>query len=65
MELAYFHHHAVNPTQITTEKAWGYPFGEARFLNYADKVITEGLKRALRELLPDTPQWELAVNYGI
>jgi len=65
MEMAYFHHHAVNPTQITTEKAWGYPFGDAMFLNYADKVITEGLKRALRELFPDTPRWELIVNYGI
>jgi hypothetical protein len=65
MELAYFHHHAVNPKQITNEKAWGYPFGDAMFLNYADKVITEGLKRAIRELFPTTPRWELAVNYGI
>jgi hypothetical protein len=64
MEMAYFHHHAVNPTQITTEKTWGYPFGEARFLNYSDKVLTESLKRALRELFPETPRWELAVSYG-
>lgn len=65
MELAYFHHHAVNPTQITTEKVWGLPFGEAQFLNYADKILTPALKTAIRDLLPEAPQWEMVLNYGL
>lgn len=65
MELAYFHHHHANLTQITNEKAWGVPFGEARFLNYADKVLTENLKRAIRDLLPEVPRWEMVLSYGV
>jgi hypothetical protein len=65
MELAYFHHHAVNPTQITTEKVWGLPFGEAHFLNYADKILSPALKTAIRDLLPEVPQWEMVLNYGL
>jgi len=65
MEMAYFHLHAVDPVKITTEKAWGVPFGEAQFLNFADKILTEGLKRGITELLPNRPQWEMNVGFGI
>lgn len=65
MELAYFHLHAVDPVKLTTEKAWGVPFGEAQFLNFADKILTEGLKRAITELLPTRPRWEMNVGFGV
>ena len=65
MELAYFHHHAVDPTRVTTERAMGLPFGTARFLNYSDRTLTEELKRAIMTLLPERPPWEMVVNYGI
>ena len=65
MELAYFHHHHANLTQITTERATGIPFGDAKFLNYADKTLTEGLKMAVMKLLPETPKWEMVLSYGV
>jgi len=64
MEMAYFHHHGNNVTRITTEKTTGVPFGEARFLNYADRNLTEVLKRELRTMFTITPPWELKVDYG-
>jgi hypothetical protein len=65
MELAYFHHHHANLTQLTTERATGAPFGNAQFLNYADKTLTTGLKSAVKELLPEIPKWEMVLNYGV
>ena len=65
MELAYFHHHAVDPVLMTTERAVGLPFGEAQFLNYSDRTLSELMKRAVMELLPDHPAWEMVVNYGV
>jgi len=64
MELAYFHHHHANLTLLTNERATGVPFREAQFLNYADRTLTESLKRAVMELLPETPRWEMLLNYA-
>ena len=65
MELAYFHHYAVDPVQITGERVTGLPFGDARFLNYADRSLSDALKREIAALLPDCPAWELPLNWGI
>lgn len=65
MELAYFHHHHANLTRLTTERATGTPFGDAQFLNYADKTLTAGLKEAVKALLPETPKWEMVLSYGV
>lgn len=64
MEMAYFHLHAENPVKITSEKAQGYPFGEAQFLNFADRLLTEGLKREIQLLLPTRPKWEMDIGFG-
>ena len=65
MEMAYFHLYAENPVKITSEKAQGYPFGEAQFLNFADRLLTEGLKREIQLLLPTRPKWEMDIGFGV
>jgi hypothetical protein len=65
MELAYFHHHAVNPVRITGEKAIRTPFGDARFLGYSDKTLTEEMKKAIRDLFPNVPRWEMVLKYQV
>lgn len=64
MELAYFHHHGEGAVKITTEKAADVPFGDARFLNYTDRTLSQALKNAVMELLKDRPAWEIDVKFG-
>lgn len=63
MELAYFHHHAVRPELVGSRKVEGLPFGDAQFLGYSDRTLTDALKRALTEMFPELPPWELDVQY--
>lgn len=65
MEMAYFHHHAVSPTMLTTEKATGAPFGDARFLNFTDRLLGPALKQAIVEAFPERPPWEMDLNFGL
>ena len=65
MELAYFHHHAVDPVQITWERATTLPADEALFLNYSDRTLTAILKKAIADKFTDIAPWELNVRFAI
>ena len=58
MEIPYFHLYGENPVQIGDERAHGLPFGDAMFLNYADRHLTHELKEALIERFPQPAEWE-------
>ena len=58
-ELAYFHRHAVDPLRMTDERAMTADFGNARFLNWTDNLLTPELREAIKTLLPDYAPWEL------
>jgi hypothetical protein len=63
LETLYHNFHASDGTCITDEKAVHPPFGDARFLNYRDEVLTPALKTTILELLPDFAPWELKAGF--
>jgi hypothetical protein len=65
MELAYFHEHSADPRRVTTEKTDRAPFGDAKFLNYSDRILSSELKEEIKKLLPNTPSWEMKINFGV
>ena len=65
MELAYFHHHAVDPVKMTTERTETLPAAEALFLNYTDRTLTASLKHEIAGRFSGVAPWELNVQFAI
>jgi hypothetical protein len=63
LETIYHNFHTSGGAQIVDEKVCEPPFGNARFLNYRDEVLSPALKSALLELLPDFCPWELKIGF--
>lgn len=57
-ELAFFHLFPDGATKLTDERTEELPNSEARFLNYADRHLTEAFKAELMRLFPDPAEWE-------
>lgn len=60
MEIPYFHLFGGEPVLLGDTRAHGLPFGDALFLNYADRLLGQDLKEALRKMFPDPASWEHA-----
>ena len=65
MELAYFHHHAVDPVLMNGERTEAMPAGDALFLNYSDRTLTAAMKRAIADEFTDLAPWELNVRFAV
>lgn len=62
MEMAYFHLHGKDPQLLGDLRVHELPFGDALWLNCADRHLTPAVKAALMELLPDPAPWEADVS---
>lgn len=63
LEMAYFNTQGIEGTRITDERVQGAPFGDARFLNIADHLLTQEVKDAVMERFPNFAEWELKVKF--
>ena len=63
LEMAYFNTQGIEGTRITDERTQGVPFGDARFLNLADHLLTQEVKDAVMERFPNFAEWELKVKF--
>jgi hypothetical protein len=62
LELALFHLHGKDPQPLGAMRTQELPFGDATWLNCADRHLTTEMKRALTELLPEPAPWEAAIR---
>lgn len=62
LELPYFHLHGKDPQPLGAMRTQELPFGDAMWLNCADRHLTPEMKRALTELLPEPAPWEAAIR---
>lgn len=63
LEMAYGNTYWQDALPIGTEKTTEFPFGEARYLNHTDKLLTPEVKAALVEMFPDFAPWELRLPF--
>lgn len=63
LEMLLFNLYAENPVEMTNERVQGLPFGNARYLNYTDRLLTPELKEAIKTMFPDFSPWELKVPF--
>lgn len=62
-ELYYFNLHGAGARVLNGERVQGLPFGEARFLNHTDNLLTEELKNAVATRFPDWAPWEARISF--
>jgi hypothetical protein len=63
LEMAYFNLFAKDPTPPGGRRTFTADFGDAHFLNHTDGRLTDELKQAIRDLLPDFAEWELQCKF--
>lgn len=59
LELAVYHLHGAGAQPIGDMRTQEVPFGDATWLNCTDRHLTEAVKGALMDLLPEAAPWEV------
>lgn len=63
VEIAVMHLHPHKTTLLDGQRVQGPEFGEAKFLNFTDPMLTPELKAAIEKEFPDFATWEVVAKF--